>query len=295
MNTLIGTAEGLYNLDSWSFRGREVTALTAHNGTTWVLLDGRELARRNGDEEWQPIATIDGPLATCVSATKAGVFVGTLEAHLFRLRDHQLDAIDAFEQVEGRETWYTPWGAPADARTISGDANGGVYVNVHVGGIVRSLDGGSTWHPTIDVHADVHQVLVESRSGKVLAATAGGLAESSDAGETWRTSTDGLHARYQRAVAVVGETVLVSASSGPSGSRSALYRRQLNSEAPFERCTDGLPEWFPNNIDSACLDANGSIAAFGTEQAEVYVSEDEGRSWRQLASGLAPVRCVLVR
>jgi hypothetical protein len=273
-----------------------VTALAARAGVQWALVDGREVWCREGGRVWQSAAQLpEGLTGTCLYADRSGVIVGTLQAHLGRIGDQGWEPIQSFEAVEGRAGWYTPWGAPADARTISGDANGGMYVNVHVGGIVRSLDGGDTWEPTIDVDADVHQVLVEPRSGRILAAAAGGLHESTDAGQTWANSTRGLHARYQRAVAVAGDHVLVSSSTGPSGRQSAIYRRTLaNQDEPFERCTEGLPDWFPNNIDSTCLAASESRAVFGTEQGQMFASEDAGRTWRLEREGLPSVRCVLL-
>jgi hypothetical protein len=61
---------------------------------------------------------------------------------------------------------------------------------------------------------------------------------------------------------------------------------------PFVRCVEGLPEWFPANIDTFCLAAAGTRAAFGTEEGSVFVSDDEGSSWRTVAEGLPPVRCL---
>src|SRR5207249_79401 len=142
--------------------------------------------------------------------------------------------------------------------------DGSLYANVHVGGIVRSTDGGAAWEPTIDIHADVHQVLTDFESGLVLAACARGLALSADGGASWRYETEGLPATYSRAVAVAGDTVVVSASTGPRGHRSALYRRALAEPAPFEKCTVGLPEWFDANIDTSCVVGSGTFIAFGS-------------------------------
>ena len=98
-------------------------------------------------------------------------------------------------------------------------------MNVHVGGILRTDDGGGAWTPTIDIDADVHHVT--TAEGMVLAACAGGLSVSTDRGVTWSTRTDGLDARYSRAVAVCGDAVLVSASNGPRGGKAAVYRGPL--------------------------------------------------------------------
>jgi hypothetical protein len=129
----------------------------------------------------------------------------------------------------------------------------------------------------------------------VFAACAWGLAQSGDRGDTWEYRTDGLHATYCRAVALVGDTVLVSASNGPRGGQSALYRGGAAGGA-LERCTDGLPESFDSNIDSLSLDAapDEGVAAFGTADGRIFASTDEGGSWSQVAEGLPAALCLVL-
>jgi hypothetical protein len=115
---------------------------------------------------------------------------------------------------------------------------------------------------------------------------------SADGGDSWDVGNEGLHGSYCRAVAVAADTVLVTASTGPFTDRAAVYRRSLDGGDPFERCTGGLPEWFPSNIDSHCLAASDSAVAFGTDRGEVWISEDEGRIWERAASDLPAVTCV---
>ena len=118
---------------------------------------------------------------------------------------------------------------------------------------------------------------------------------SRDRGNTWTLRSDGLEAPYSRAVAVCGDSVLVSASDGPRGGRGAVYRGDLEG-GRLERCQTGLPEWFDDNIDTYCLDAlpQGSFVAFGTSDGRVFASDDAGVSWVELASGLPQVQRVLV-
>src|SRR5207249_3911316 len=97
--------------------------------------------------------------ATCVAPTRDGVLVGTEQARLFRLTGAGLAPMPSFETVEGRDAWYTPWGDPADVRSIAVALDGAIHVNVHVGGVARSRDGGTSWAPTVDIESDVHQVL----------------------------------------------------------------------------------------------------------------------------------------
>jgi hypothetical protein len=184
-------------------------------------------------------------------------------------------------------------------RSLAADRTGRVYVNVHVGGILRSIDrpagpdGLGSWEPTVDIDADVHQVLAHPTvPGLVFAAAAIGFGTSRDGGATWAFTDDGLHASYLRSVAVAGESVLVSASTGPGSRRAALYRRSVGSGGAFERCRDGLPEWFRSNVDTYCLAAAGPAVVAGTDDGVVYRSGDEGRRWETLADGLPAVTCV---
>jgi len=271
---------------------RPVTALGRMRDEVWGVLDAAELwhLASNG---WSHVADLDDGLrATCVVGIGTDVLVGSSEARLFRLAGETLDPVDAFDVAPGRETWYTPWGGPPDTRSIANWSDD-EYVNVHVGGILRTEDRGDTWTPTVDIDADVHQVT--TAEGSVLAACAGGLAVSTDRGAAWTYRTDGLDARYSRAVAVCGDAVLVSASDGPRGGNAAVYRGSLD-HGTFERCADGLPASFDDNIDTYCLDAfpDGSFAAFGTTEGTVYGSTDQGGTWGELASGLRPVTRVLV-
>jgi len=253
-------------------------------------VDGSQLWHASG-EEWNHVADLPGLRIASIAATDADVFVGSAEARLFRVVGDRLEPVAAFDRADGRSSWYTPWGGPPETRSLS-EWDDDLYVNVHVGGIQRTDDRGEHWTPTIDIDADVHQVA--TAEGFVLAACASGLAVSEDRGGTWIIRADGLEAPYSRAVTVCGDVVLVSASRGPRGGRSAVYRGALASGG-FERCRDGLPE-FDDNIDSSCLDAlpDGSFAAFGTSDGQLFGSRDTGSSWIELASGLPAVRGVLV-
>jgi hypothetical protein len=296
---LVGTREGLREYDpegragAVRFEGRGVTAVAPEGPELWAVVDGREVWHTAALDRWFHVADLDGGLrANCLADTRAGLLVGTSEAHLFRVAGEGLEAVKVFDEAPGRDGWYTPWGGPPDTRSMSEDDEA-VYVNVHVGGILRTLDEGGAWEPTLDPDWDVHRVL--ARPGHLYAACARGLALSRDRGGTWSLHAEGLHASYCRGVAVCGDTLLLSASEGPGGRRSAVYRGSLDPTS-LERCRAGLPDWFDGNIDSACLDAipESGPAAFGTADGRVFVSTDEGDSWDVLASGLPGINCVLV-
>ena len=293
---LVSASDGLHTFDDRGQKGptqhagRSVTAVVRDGPELWTIVD-RAQVWHAPEDEWRHVATLEGVEATCIAMTDA-IHVGSSGAGLFRLTGGTLQPVSAFDAVEGRDTWYTPWGGPPDTRSIS-EWGEDVYVNVHVGGVLHTSDHGQTWNPTIDVDADVHQVA--TAAGLLLAAGARGLSASTDKGVTWSLRADGLEARYSRAVVVCGDRVLVSASDGPRGGRAGVYRAGLAS-GRFERCRTGLPEWFKDNIDTYCLDAlnDGSYAAFGTADGRVYGSDDGGVTWVELVTGLPPVRHLLL-
>jgi hypothetical protein len=293
---LVSASDGLHTFDDrgqkgpTQLAGRSVTAVVRDGPELWAIAD-RAQVWHAPEDEWRHVATLEGVEATCIAMTDA-IHVGSSGARLFRLTGSTLQPVSAFDAVEGRDTWDTPWGRPPDTRSIS-EWGEDVYVNVHVGGVLHTSDHGQTWNPTIDVDADVHQVA--TAVGLVLAAGARGLSASTDNGVTWSLRADGLEARYSRAVVVCGDRVLVSASDGPRGGRAGVYRAGLAS-GRFERCRAGLPEWFNDNIDTYCLDAlnDGSYAAFGTADGRVYGSDDGGVTWVELVTGLPPVRHLLL-
>jgi len=296
----VATRNGLHRFDEHGtalgveLEGRDVSSLAPDGDERWAILDRHEVWHDAGDG-WTQVFTLGNLALTRIVAVDDDVYVGTAEAHLSRVvtGDQPLETVMSFESVEGRDGWYTPWGGPPDVRSIANwDEN--VYVNVHVGGIPHTADGGETWNPTIDVDADVHQVTTSERL--VIAACAGGVAVSSDRGATWTYRTDGLDTGYSRGVAVCGDVLLASASRGPRGGGAAVYRGALDADGAFERCRDGLPEAFDGNIDTYRLDALrlGTVAAFGTEGGQVFVSHDAGATWSHLADGLGEVRRVLV-
>jgi hypothetical protein len=296
MRVRVGTAEGLFALDGSPERevaGHAVTALSRD----WAIFDGETVVYR-ADGGWRQTLTVRSPERSLgihgalLSRTDEAI-VGWGPSLTRVFKDKRFEPIEGFETIAGRDEWHAVGSRKPYVRSLTATAGDVLLANVHVGGIPRSTDGGATWEPTIDVDADVHQVRAHpDRPGLVLAAAAVGLCRSDDAGATWTVHTDGLHASYCRAVATAGDTMFVSASTGPFAEEAAVYRRAIDGDGPLERCTDGLPDWQPHNIDTACLDTDGSHVAFGGADGVVYGSEDAGRTWQVLADGLPPVSAV---
>ena len=288
---LAATTEGIYQWPDGtrSLDGTETNTLALADDLRYAVAKPATILRDDG-EGWREFASLGDVRANCLIHARTGLFVGTSKAHLLKEDGGGFIPVDTFDSAPGRGEWFTPWGGPPDVRSLAEDERGALYCNVHVGGILRSTDGGSTWSPTIDVRSDVHEVTTAGE--RVVAATAWGLAISFDGGASWEFDDQGLHASYARAVAVAGDVVVMSASSGPRGDASALYRRPLNEPGAFVRSGGELPEWFPDNIDTGCLSALDESVAFGTEGGELFLSDDSGETFTRVAENLAPVRWV---
>ncbi|MEC4812956.1 MAG: hypothetical protein SAK29_06740 [Scytonema sp. PMC 1069.18] len=292
-----GTAEGLWffqdSQQQLELERHSVNAIAKSDDGIWVVDDFSSVWNRDLNGQWNQVGSVKDLRLNCILPLEGAILAGTSEAHLVLIADGNVKLLDSFEEVEGRSEWYTPWGGPPAVRSLAASVQNELYVNVHVGGILRSQDGGQSWVPTIDLHSDVHQVLtVSDRPNLVLAATAQGLAISKDRGHSWQFERNGLHATYSRAVAVCGNDVLISVSDGPHGDRAALYRLGLDDLGTFEKCQQGLPKWFSDNINTNNLVASANRAAFGTSEGDIFVSDDAGKTWKQIGTKLPPIQCL---
>ena len=300
MKLLIGTRDGL-RTDAGALLGlggRSIRALAGRPDDAWMVVDGREVWRLQDGRLTLAAAagTLDDPALTCAVPTTTSVLLGTDGAYLRGLDGPALRSVAGFDEAEGRERWFTPWGGPPATRSMAMDDEGGLYANVHVGGVLRSDDDAETWQATsLDIRADAHQVIApDGHDGLLLAATSRGLAISHDRGDSWDMDARGLHATYARAVALSGSTILLSVARGPGGQDAAVYRRSLDGGEPFARCRDGLPDRFDGNIDTHGLVADGPAAAMAGPDGALYCSADSGQTWRGTLTGLPAVYALLI-
>lgn len=291
---LVGTKSGFHAIGTSAppiEAAIDHAVLTA--GGVWFVADARRLEYSGSA---RASAELTEARANCLLVLDGGrrVLIGAADAALFELRGSDLGRVRTFDAAPGRDSWYTPWGGAPDVRSMAQGVEGNIYVNVHVGGVVRSTDDALTWTDTIDIDADVHQVVDDpTLAGRAYAATAWGLAATTSGGDRWHFIDTGLHGTYCRAVAVSETSVFVSASLGSAGRQAALYRMEHDADS-FERCTAGLPDWFSTNLDTFCLAARDKFVVAADRAGVVYTSVDDGRTWSVAATGLAEIRCVAI-
>lgn len=271
---LVGTKQGLLDLDAGQtlVDGNSVTAL-ARGPRRWHALLDRKVVIRLDDGEVVTVGELPADDGQSLAVLADGtVVVGRTGARLATV-GAQVEDVSAFEQVPDRDHWKNPASPTPDTRSMATSGED-LWVNVHVGGLWHSGDRGKSWHGMIEPGADIHEVRAEN--GSVGVAAAVGFGWSEDGGKSWWWNTEGLHDSYLRAVCIDGETAYVSASDGPFTKRGGVYHARLGSA--FVHCQEGLPEWFPGNVDTGHLDAAGGRVVIGFGEA-VYVSEDDGESW----------------
>ncbi len=284
MGLLIATVEGIVELGAAHHIADTRMQHVARSRDGWWAVDASGVWRGPTRVATAP----PGVRFTCVQPVPDGAWIGADSARLFRLRQGEMTEDEFFAEAPGRATWHTPWGGPPDVRSLSFGPDGVLYINVHVGGILRYDNTGLA--ATVDIESDVHQVATHPDvGGMVVAATARGLAQSSN-GHDFDFRADGLAGRYCRAVAVLDDTVIISSSSGPRGEGSRLYRAPVGG-GPFQPCTVGLPEVFDGNLDTHCL-AAGPDGLFAANGGAVWRSWDQGETWEVVADDLPQVTAI---
>lgn len=300
MSVLVTTTDGYHIFTS---SGKHLTSLEGHRvesftpgpaGTWFAIIDTHEIWQHGTDGTWTPLAKSDADLSAIVAVADT-VFAGTSDARVLHISEAGVvQPLPALDTVAGRESWHAV-GIPLQVRSMTATSDGGaLLVNVHVGGIPRSVDGGATWTPTIAVDDDVHQVLAHpTRPEIVVAAASVGVCRSTDGGASWESTTRGMGMSYARGVAIVGDDVVVTVSDGPWSERSAVYRTSVDG-GPVERVTDGLPEFLAGNIDTGCIGSDGSRVALVDGDGDLWQSTNRYEGFSCITRGLPGVTGVAI-
>ncbi len=275
-------------------------------GGALAIVGGHSLCRRAPGAGWTTLATSEFDLS-CSMAVEGVIYVGTEDARMLRLGptgSTVLGAIDSFDHVAGRETWFAGsaivngqrLGPPLGIRSLAATSDGAIlFANVHVGGIPRSVDGGTSWQPSIDINSDVHEVSAHRTDPNIVAAAAAvGLCLSRDAGATWTIEREGLHATHCSAVAFSGDRILFSASTDPFATEGRIYQRPIHPDGNIAPVEHGMPAWISGIADTGCIATNGSHIAVVDRDGNLYLSNEFGRAWSHSSSKVPTPSSVLI-
>jgi hypothetical protein len=295
----VGTRDGYHVFSSSGGRdhalaGHHVDAFTPGPGGTWIaIIDGTAVWQHGADGQWSELLTSDLALVSLTCARDT-VFAGSADARVLRAHNGRLEPLPSFDDAPGRDDWHQV-GPPIEVRSLTSTSDGNVVLaNVHVGGILRSLDGGDSWSPTMPVDNDVHEVLAHpEQPNVVLAAAAVGLLRSHDAGATWDVETGGLASTYSRGIAALGDTLYLSHADGPFAKESHLSSAPIDGGA-LTPVTDGLPPTIPGMIDTRMVAARNGTVALASRANQVWSRPRGADEWSHLTDDLEHITCLAV-
>jgi len=163
---------------------------------------------------------------------------------------------------------------------IEAKSDGKVIYTACNNGVMRSDDFGKSWKILTDWDVtEVLSVKLDPQNNKILyAATAFGVWKSIDGGNTWKKKNDGLLSVNQTFIpslqilnnnlifAASADGVMVSSDGGEKWSLAGLKGKEIHKieKAPYDE----------------------KILACVTEDHGVYLSKDQGKSWKQINFGL---------
>jgi photosystem II stability/assembly factor-like uncharacterized protein len=212
-------------------------------------------------------------------------------------------ACEAIRRIPGYESWtFPPPPHIPHVRSVVPDLQvvGAVYIGVEEGGVYRSEDRGETWESLNEgLYWDIHTVTPAPEGTQLYATTGRGFYRSDDGGRHWNHLMTGLDRRYT--VPLVASSrrpgrFYTAAAAGPppgwrQGANAALYRSDDGGEH-WMRLEQGLPRQFDAMVRQIAVDDAGSVCIAAGQ--EVFISEDEGDSWRRLADDLPAVQALVL-
>jgi photosystem II stability/assembly factor-like uncharacterized protein len=287
------------------------------DGGLWVSDDGagaswRRLAAGLERQHVYALAARDGGGGGGGGAVT--LFLGASPAALYRSDDlgESWVEVSAILDVADTDKWTFPPPPhiphvkqivfhPSEAATL--------FVLVEQGALLKSGDDGASWtelaaYADADdyVYRDVHRLVIRPDAPEVLyLATGVGIYRSGDGGVTWRQlMRRGERIGYPDFVFLDpadGHTLYMGgARTNPrtwyeSRNADSCVMRSTDEGASWSELDNGMPHPVAGAIEAMCQHVwdGGMMLAAATATGEVFISEDRGASWDQLAEPLAPV------
>ena len=248
------------------------------------------------------------------------VWAGCEPTSLWRSTDGgaHFDLVRSLWDHPHRPNWAPGFGGAA-VHTIVPREGESTVIAMSTGGVYRSDDDGASWRPTNagisarfnpDPYPEygqcVHKVAADAREPhRLFAQNHHGVYRSDDDGLTWTSIADGLPSDFGF-VMVAHPTATGTAWVIPL--EADMRRLPPDGRLRVWRTDDAGATWTPNDAGlpdecwtvtlrdaaDACLPqgSDEAVVAFGTRDGCVYVSEDDGRTFAEIASHLPDVLCV---
>lgn len=269
---------------------------TLDGGATWSQVGGDIPHKRVLSVAVSPSHRTNG---------RAAVFVGTEPSNLYRSEDdgNTWQAMPTLTELPSAPTWsFPPRPHTSHVRWIAPhhDDPNLLFVGIELGGVMRSRDGGATWEDRKPgSYHDSHALATHRRApGRVYEAAGGGVALSDNAGDSWSPVDAGMDRHYVWGLATdpadpdlwyVSASYSARYAHGRQGDAQGIIFRKVGQD-PWQMLGGdgtGLARPLPA-MPYALLaprERPGSLIA-GMQDGALWLSEDKGDTWRQLAAQL---------
>jgi photosystem II stability/assembly factor-like uncharacterized protein len=248
---------------------------------------------RDGGTSWQDAALPSTDVfSVAYSPADGAAYAGCEPSALWVRRNGDWQELAALRALPSAPTWSfppRPWTSHVRWIAPSPHEANVVLAGIELGGLMRTADGGETWEDhRPGAQRDVHSLTWHpTEPGRAYEAAGGGSAWSHDDGETWAPADEGRDRHYTWALAVDPADPncwFVSAAPGPfdaHGSRparAAVYR--WRGDGPWQELDLGLER--PLETMPYALAATDEGLVAGLRDGRLFLSDDQGDSWRRL-------------
>jgi hypothetical protein len=276
-----------------------------------------------------PKGKADGPSVSYIFCLETGgtdqaewLWCGTIPAGLFLSRDHgeSWSLNEPLWNVPERKEWMGGGFDQAGVASICVDPRnaGHLTVGVSTGGVWITEDGARSWRGSVDgMYADYappqlrHAPQVQDVHRLVQCPVApdtmwvqhhNGVFHSTDGARSWREVNTIRPAKFGFAVAVHPKDPdtawfvpgVKDECRIPVDARLVVARTRDGARS-FEVLTEGLPQSHAYDLiyrHALAVDDSGTRLAMGSTTGHLWISENAGDSWTQVAGHLPPIACV---
>ncbi|MDH4093038.1 MAG: glycosyl hydrolase [Cyclobacteriaceae bacterium] len=191
-----------------------------------------------------------------------------------------------------------------------------VFIGISCAGVFRTIDGGKNWqaknkglfatylpNPSADVGHDPHKLLqCQARPDVIWQQNHCGIFRTEDAAENWvDVSGKNGFPSYGFALAIDNENPevawVIPAQSDemrvPCDLRLTICKT-TNGGSSWASVNAGLPASYSFDLVlRQAFDKSQKTLAFGTNNGNLYLSENDGESWQTISQNLATVNCII--
>jgi photosystem II stability/assembly factor-like uncharacterized protein len=314
-------AAGAWALTRRALAGRMVNAVLyePRQGGLFAALNDDLLVSLDHGQTWESrtnglTARLVFTLASIERDGQVILYAGTEPAHLFQSADYgeTWEEVTSLRDAPSVGQWKFP-GPPFQAHVKDvifdpRDANR-MYVGVETGALLKSEDAGQTWReldgycdPGAWNYKDIHHILLSpTNPDEVYLATGEGLVFSADGGERWRFLHDNK-SRISYPLGVIvsprdGQTIFLAGARWHPGNwrtnpdADGGIVRSRDAGRTWEELKRGLPDHIYGDYEGLCANVfpDGYTLFLGSTDGDVYLSDDDGDTWKRIAEGVGAV------